>query len=320
MISDSVPDRIRGAVFGVAAGDALGAPVEFESREALQGDPVKGMRGYGTHNQPVGTWSDDTSMALCLLEGLVERKSWNEIADLFQKWLDHNYWTPHGEVYDAGNITRQAIALYPKHDDRRNAGLAGQFDNGNGSLMRTLPIALMFKDADRGELAKKAHYASRLTHGHPRSQMACGIYCDFARRLLGGADKELAWEGSRGWAKDYYSRVFPEEVKEYRRILDRDVPAYCETPNASIKSSGYVVDTLDAGIWSFLTTQSFADCCLTAVNLGDDTDTTGAVAGGLAGVYYGYKAIPEEWLKVLARRADIESLIERAIQKVREHK
>lgn len=304
--------RFKGGILGLAVGDALGVPVEFYARERLQQDPVTDMRGHGEHNQEPGTWSDDTSMALCLLEGLADGSSWDGIGHLFERWLLRDHWTPRGRVFDSGRTTREAILSYANFDDLRRAGLRDEASNGNGSLMRTLPVALMCCSAGPEELATAAHEASRLTHAHPRSQMACGIYCDLVSRLLGGGDDWRCWDETRAWASTYYATLFPSEISTYAEILARTADDYAALPSSHVRSGGYVVETLDAALWCLFGTDSFAKCCLSAVNLGKDSDTTGAVAGGLAGVYYGCESIPESWLNVIARRDDICQLVDRA--------
>lgn len=305
--------RFRGGILGVACGDALGVPVEFQSRDRIARNPVTGMRGFSTHNQPPGTWSDDTSLTLCLLEGFADGKHWKGIAELFEAWLFRKHWTARGIVFDVGITTREAIFNYAHVQDPRDAGIPDELNNGNGSLMRSLPVALFCGYASTHQLATAAHDTSRLTHAHPRSQMGCGIYCDFARRLFEAEIPAEAWDKTRGWASNFYGALFPKETTHYGAILERSAKEYAALPARAVRGSGYVVACLDAALWAFFSTSSFAACCLAAVNLGDDTDTTGAVAGGLAGVHYGDGAIPREWLEVLARREDIEGLIRRAL-------
>jgi len=263
-------DRILGGILGTAVGDALGVPVEFVSRERLAEDPVTGMRGFGTHNQPPGTWSDDTSMMLCLLEGLVDGKDWRGIADLFADWMLRGYWTPHGTVFDIGGTTREAILRFDRVNDPRKAGGTDEYSNGNGSLMRTLPVALVFRKNSTEEMAAKAVDASRLTHGHPRSCLACVIYCDFVRRILEDRALDEAWEESREWSRRYVKRKHPIEAAHFGPILARTADDWRRTPEKEIPSSGYVLHTLVAAIWCLMTTVSFSDCVLRAVNLGGD--------------------------------------------------
>lgn len=307
--------RFRGGVLGVAVGDALGVPVEFLLRADIAANPVTEMRGFGTHRQPPGTWSDDTSLTLCLLEGLTEGRALKGIAELFLAWMTKGHWTPRGRVFDVGMATREAIFRIDDFEDPRDAGLRHERSNGNGSLMRTLPVALMRAGDTPEEVAALAHDISRLTHGHARSQMACGIYCELVRRLLHGEELLAAWNATRQWAAAFYQHTFPEEIRQFRGILRRTDAEWQSLPTDQISTTGYVIDTLDAALWCLLTTDNFRDCVLKAVNLGDDTDTTGAVAGGLAGVLYGTEGIPADWLDALARRDEIEELIAKALKK-----
>jgi ADP-ribosylglycohydrolase len=311
----SFESRFKGGILGLAVGDALGVAIEFRSREEIARNPVTGMRGHGTHNQPAGTWSDDTSMALCLLEGLATQQDLGGIADLFHRWMTECYWTATGTVFDVGQTTREALLRIDDFDDPRQAGVTTEYGNGNGSLMRTLPVALMRCGDSSEAMAELAHDVSAITHAHPRSQMACGIYCDLVARILQGESAGSAWEDTREWATAYYGNLFPKELPTYQQILSRGAASWCTVPARSIQSTGYVVHTLEAALWCFFTTASFRDCALKAVNLGDDADTTGAVAGGLAGVAYGVTEIPAQWLETLARRGDIEALATQALER-----
>jgi ADP-ribosylglycohydrolase len=311
----------RAALLGLAVGDALGVPVEFIGREARRRDPVVDMRSYGTHHQPAGTWSDDSSLTFCLAETLAQpsgRTGQPDLADFGRRainWLDNSYWTAYGEVFDVGNATRYAIQNLRAGVTPTQAGPRSELDNGNGALMRILP--LVFHEIWRAEkLDLNAAWAltedvASVTHGHPRSSLGCFLYLLVARGLLAGLAPAAAYGQMQQLANPWLQNgSIPAVVqdKHYQRILTDGLLAL---PEAEIKSSGYVVHTLEAALWCLLTHDSYAATVLAAVNLGDDTDTTGAVAGGLAGLAYGEAAIPAEWLAVLARRADIEDLATR---------
>lgn len=176
-------NTVKGAILGVVVGDALGVPVEFMSREELTACPVTGMREYGTHDQPAGTWSDDSSMTLCLMESLTHGLDYGDMASTYLCWADDGYWTPHGEVFDMGRATREALVKYAHHVPALECGGDGQWDNGNGSLMRIMPLALYLHETmgpcwnDEMDAYEIIHNASRITHGHPISLISCGIYC-----------------------------------------------------------------------------------------------------------------------------------------------
>jgi ADP-ribosylglycohydrolase len=299
-------DRVRGAVLGHALGDALGVPVEFRSREALAADPVMGPRGFGTHRQPLGTWSDDTSLMLCLFSCLDRVDDYQSVARAFVAWLDEGFWTPHGRVFDIGGTTRRAIDRLRAGIPPLEAGGGQEGDNGNGSLMRILPLGFLMGRTDE-ELVRLAGDLSSLTHRHPRSRLACGLMVLAVRRILdGAAPREAIDDVGRTIRAMAGMGPLRQELVHFDRALD---PRLAQIPEANISSGGYVVHTLEAAFWMLLTSRDYRETVLRAVNLGEDTDTTTAVAGGLAGAMYGASNLPEAWLQPLARRTDIETAI-----------
>lgn len=321
MSTDSLPAQTRAALLGLAVGDALGVPVEFAPRAARQKDPVVDMRAYGTHHQPAGTWSDDSSLTFCLAETLARpggRHGAPDLADFARRsinWLYQSYWTAHGETFDVGNATRAAIDRLQRGIEPTQAGPSSEFDNGNGALMRILPLAFhnvwRAENLDMNAAWTLTENVASVTHGHPRSALGCFLYLLVARGLLAGLAPADAFSQmqqlANPWLKDGSIPAVVED-KYYRWVLSGELP---DQPESKIASSGYVVHTLEAALWCLLRHDTYAATVLAAVNLGDDTDTTGAVAGGLAGLAYGEAGIPAEWLAVLARRADIENLAER---------
>ena len=322
MITATLTEQARAALLGLAVGDALGVPVEFAPRAARRQDPVTGMRAYGTHHQPAGTWSDDSSLTFCLAETLARPnglKASPDLADFARRsinWLYQSYWTATGETFDVGNATRAAIDRLQRGIEPTKAGPNSEFDNGNGALMRILPLA--FHGIWRAEkLDLNAAWAlteavASVTHGHPRSTLGCFIYLLVARGLLRGHAPLLAYEEARteayAWVQKHAKGPAFYEWPKYGNVLDGNLLSFSEQ---AISSTGYVVHTLEAALWCLLKHDTYAATVLAAVNLGDDTDTTGAVAGGLAGLAYGEAGIPADWLAVLARRADIEDLARR---------
>lgn len=306
-------NAIRAMITGGAIGDALGVPVEFQSREELSQDPVLGMRGYGTHYQPPGTWSDDTSMTLCLLGSLSRRKAidYLDIMENFTRWLHQAEFTANGVVFDVGIATQEAIAHYEQGTPPLECGGRGEQDNGNGSLMRIAPLALYLHRQQLtsvSDILDTAHKLSCLTHAHPRSQMACGIYTLIALNLLEGRSLASAISEGLASARAFYekSAAFSSELSTYGRLWELD--AFAALPESAIQSSGYVVHTLEAVIWCLLNSKDYASCVLKAVNLGNDTDTIAAIAGGLAGLAYGRDSIPAEWKSTLAKCDYIDNL------------
>lgn len=300
----SPQNRLLGGLYGSLLGDALGVPVEFAGRETRRRDPVTGMRGYGTHGQPAGTWSDDGALLLCSVESLATAGfDTRDMASRFVRWHREGHWSAHGCVFDIGIATASALRRVHDGVPAEEAGGRGEHSNGNGSLMRILPLALAFPDLDAEVLAGRVSRASAITHGHPRSQMACVFYCLLARELAKGQNASDAL----ATARDRFSGLYngKAEWAAFSGVIDPDLSSWQES---RISGSGYVMDTLTASIWCLLTTATFRDCVLKAVNLGEDTDTTGCVAGGLAGLLYGFENLPGEWLALLPRREELEGL------------
>ncbi len=306
--------RSQSGIMGLVVGDALGVPVEFTSRAERDADPVVDMRAYGTHSQPAGTWSDDSSMVVATMEWYDEIEEWPEdykpLMDKFCNWLMHGDYTPYGNNFDNGITVSRALMNYSRGMEPTESGEKNENSNGNGSLMRIMPTALFHTTDlafDTLYYPEKIYEMSSLTHGHARSKLGCLIYAKIISDILHmpDVDKKEVVRASFRVMEEYLSTIEKDEeiVKEkaaYNRLWDID--AFIEIPREDIKSSGYVVDTLEAAVWCFLTTDSYKDCVLKAVNLGDDTDTVGAVAGGLAGYYYGIDDIPSEWINLIPKK------------------
>jgi ADP-ribosylglycohydrolase len=302
---------IRSVMIGHAVGDALGVPVEFCTREELRRRPVTDMMGYGSYPVPAGAWSDDTSMSLGALDVLADGDvRYDKMMENFVKWCDCSAYTPTGEMFDIGFTCRRAIQNFTWGASPLACGMAGKYDNGNGSLMRIHPFVLMVYFCRRLQCVWETviENASSLTHAHERSILACRIYALTLIRLMEDPSKVSVRAALRE-AKERF--VQSEEYGTYERLLAEDFAAL---PENEIKSSGYVVDTLEAALWCLLTTDGYEECVLRAVNLGGDTDTVAAVAGGLAGALYGYEAIPEKWRKTLIKREYIEKMCDRAAE------
>ncbi|MDZ8222895.1 MULTISPECIES: ADP-ribosylglycohydrolase family protein [unclassified Nostoc] len=296
-------------LMGLCVGDALGVPVEFTSRAERVKSPVTTMQGYGTWNQPLGTWSDDSSLSFCLAECLCRGYSLDAIANSFWRWYKEAYWTPRGDVFDIGQTTHTAIMRLKQGVVPHQAGGKVENSNGNGSLMRILPMAYCHRNFTLGELLARVHDVSAITHAHARSQMACGIYISIAVALLEGADLQTAYlQGLQDIQPIYSVREFLLEKPHFGRVLSGEI---AKVPVEEINSGGYVIDTLESSLWCLLNSSSYSEAVLKAVNLGGDTDTTAAVTGGLAGIYYGVENIPKQWINQIARRQDIIYLAER---------
>lgn len=297
-------------LFGIAAGDALGVPVEFMSREQIAQNPVTDMIGYGTYNLPAGTWSDDSSLAFCLSEALTQELDYHQVAENFREWMYNNYWTPRGNMFDIGYTTSVSIENFEMGMPPTEAGCNDEGSNGNGSLMRILPLLVHIKDKPIEERFRITKDISSITHGHIRSLIACFYYLEFAKKIVEGIEKFQAYQELKEEISTFLKsiEVSEKEISVYKRLLVEDVFTIQED---TISGRGYVVDTIEASIWCLLTTEDYATATLKAVNLGNDTDTTGAVTGGLAGLLYGHQNIPEHWMNQLARKEDIEDLATR---------
>ena len=314
----SFKERVLGGLWGAIIGDALGVPVEFIGRSERKKYPVTGMQGYGTFNLPPGSWSDDSSLMLCTAESLLNGLDTDLMGQLFIRWLNDACWTPWGEVFDVGGSTRASIKRMMRGVVPEEAGGIGEGDNGNGSLMRILPVGLYASRFPSSEILQYAHRASSLTHRHIRSQIACGFYCLMVSALLKDDSPDKAYiyavEQAR---KSYDKEPYSHEIVHFKRIMEGNIQ---KLPEEEVQSSGYVIHTLEASIWCVLNSDTFTEAVLKAVNLGDDTDTTGIVTGGLAGVCFGIKAAPEEWINAIARKEDIEKLFKGFIDSLTKNK
>ena len=303
-------DRVLGGLWGAVIGDALGVPVEFRSRALIQNDPVTDLRAFGTYNQPKGTWSDDSSLMLCTADSLLRHLfDTTDMGQRFVQWMEGKLWTPWGKVFDIGGATSTALCRIRQGIPAEQAGGADETSNGNGSLMRILPIALRFANETPERLLELAHRASAITHRHPRSQLACGFYCLLVAHLLNGETPAAAHAATVQIAGNFYRlHEFATELRHFEKVFSLKLAALNES---EISSSGYVVDTLTASVWCLLTSKDYRETVLKAVNLGGDTDTTGILAGGLAGVHYGLSDVPEDWREMMARSKDLAKLFER---------
>ena len=294
----------EGSILGFVVGDALGVPAEFMSREELAADPVVGMRSGGAHGQRAGTWSDDSSMTLCAMDSIIEKGiDYVDLMQRFSSWLWNGSNTAYNEVFDVGGTTKTAIFRFNKKTPPLECGEKQDYCCGNGSLMRIIPAALyivgQYGNTDLDDRAAEIiHNTSICTHAHPRCQMACGIYCSVIFRLCLGGELHKAVSDGIYSALDYYrdKSEFAEVYHEFESL--REIAAW---PDDQICGSGFVLHTLQASLWCLMTTQNYAECVLNAVNLGRDADTTAAVAGGLAGLWYGEDAIPKEWTEATAK-------------------
>ena len=299
----SPADRIAGGLVGLLVGDALGVPYEFNSREAIppalaiEFEPPEGFRRAHA-GVPPGTWSDDGAQALVLLDSLLARGRLDvdHFAQGLVDWYETGFMAVDGAVFDVGIQTRAAIGRLKLGVPPLQAGAADELANGNGSLMRVLPLALWHDGSDE-RLIADAFDQSASTHGHVRAKLCCAFYCLWARRTLDGA--EDGWDLAAAAMRD----TFPEGTSERAELDELVLPA-----KAAVKGSGYVVDSLHAARWANNGT-SYEAVVRAAISLGDDTDTTACIAGGIAGLRFGLDAIPSRWRDQLRGRQLFEPLL-----------
>lgn len=286
--------KVKNGIIGFVVGDTMGVPVEFNSRERLLLNPVTEMLEYGTHNMPKGCWSDDTSMTLATMDSIIKCKeiNTNDMTDRFIKWYRNGEYTATGIMFDIGTTTKQALIKYQRGIDiASKCGGEREYDNGNGSIMRMLPIAYYcyLKSLEDTEILKIVKEVSSITHRHQISILGCYIYVRLAMELLKGKELLQAYQEIK---KLDYSYFTEDTIYKYERILNNDIGLYNIN---DISSNGYIVSTLEATLWTLINSKSFNETIIKAINLGEDTDTVGACVGGLAGIYYGIENINQKW-------------------------
>ncbi|MFZ2987325.1 ADP-ribosylglycohydrolase family protein [Ideonella sp.] len=286
-------DRYRGSLLGLACGDAVGTTVEFEPRGTFP--PVLDMTGGGPFELPVGAWTDDTSMALCLAISLLQCDGFDARDQMsrYTNWWQWGYLSSTGECFDIGMTVCRALQRFMVTQDPM-AGDTHPNSAGNGSLMRLAPIALKFAP-DLQQVRHFSRLSSATTHAAAEALDCCELLGELLHRALAGLSKpELLQATTTSYASEKVSQLAQTE--------------YRSKPLERIKGSGYCVESLEAALWCFDHTETFESAVLTAANLGDDADTTAAIVGQLAGAHYGASSIPVRWLEPLCMRGEIERL------------
>jgi ADP-ribosyl-[dinitrogen reductase] hydrolase len=285
--------KYRGAMLGLAVGDAVGTALEFSSPGSFA--KIDDMVGGGPFQLKPGEWTDDTSMALCLAESLIEKRAFDPIDQLerYTKWAKQGHLSSNGRCFDIGGTVRAALSRFAKSHEPY-CGSSDPFSAGNGSLMRLAPAALFFAQRPL-EAIERSGESSRTTHGALTAIDACRYFGGLIVGAVLGVAKQELLSDRFAPVKDYWrdhrlaTEIDAVAVGSFRRLKPPD-----------IKGDGYVVKSLEAALWAFHNSNSFREGCLLAVNLGDDADTTGAIYGQLAGAFYGEDEIPEHWRKKLA--------------------
>lgn len=291
-------NRFKGSLLGLAVGDAVGTTLEFESPGSFT--PITDMVGGGPFNLTAGQWTDDTSMALCLAQSLIEKGyDPKDQMDRYVRWMDEGYMSSNGVCFDIGFTTRNALSSYKDSGDPYS-GDTGIRASGNGSLMRLAPVPLLYSQVDDKAIVLSGD-SSRTTHGSILCVDACRYYGALIAGAVNGATKEQLLSPRFSGMFEYYWAGNPLHP-------DIDRIAAGSFKLVDPKGSGFVVRSLEAALWCFYNTDTFKDAVLTAANLGDDADTTAAIVGQLAGAYYGLDGIPREWVDRITMRDEIEEM------------
>lgn len=324
--------KYRGALLGLAAGDAVGTTLEFTKPGSFE--PITDMVGGGPFNLQPGEWTDDTSMTLCLAASLVEKEMFDPIDQLerYWRWYREGYMSSTGRCFDIGNTVRRALTTF-KETGEPYCGSINPNTAGNGSIMRLAPVPLFYAK-DPALAIEKSGESSRTTHGAPAAVDACRYLGGLLVGAVQGVDKatllSARYSPVPGYWEDHPLMPDIDEVaagsfkvrqppnftptdpdgQAVKGMLSTLLPASLRAKDWQIQGSGYVVKSLEAALWAFYRSESFEEGCLLAVNLGDDADTTGAVYGQLAGAFYGEAGIPETWRAKIAKRTVIERLAE----------
>jgi len=290
-------ERFRGCLLGLAAGDAVGTTVEFQQRGSFP--PVTAMVGGGPFNLKAGQWTDDTSMALCLATSLVETGTFDAVDQMnrYCNWREQGYLSSTGKCFDIGITVSQALSQY-QISGNPFSGSTNPRSAGNGCLMRLAPIP-MFYFPDRDRILHFSGESARTTHGAVECIEASRLFGDILFRALSGASKT---EILLAQDLEVISSASIQSIArgDYQSKLIKD-----------IRGTGYVVESLEAALWCFWTTETYEEAILSATNLGDDADTTAAICGQVAGAFYGESAIPTPWLRQLTMGEEITELADR---------
>lgn len=309
-------NQYLGAIIGHAVGDAMGFPTEFSKREELLQSPVIEMIDSPDVGQPAGSWSDDTAMVIATIDSFIQKKyfDYKDIMDKWVKWISKSEYTPTGVAFDIGRTCLKAIKKYCNGTAPLQCGSTSINENGNGSLMRILPVALYAysKKLDDTSIRKLTDEVSSLTHAHEVSRLGCYIYVQFIISLLKGFAKEDSYRYIQNLD---YSAYDKNAINLYGRILNEKIEGQILD---NIKSSGYIVDTLESAMWIFMNAQHYKEAIIASTNIGGDTDTIGAIVGSMAGIYYGFESIPSNWLDKLQRRDYLMELVDRFERSVNE--
>lgn len=305
-IMNETKNRILGGILGAVVGDAIGVPYEFEApREPHE----VVLKGFGTHNQPSGTWSDDGSLLLCAVASLAEKGEFcpNDLSQKFLRWQKEGYMASRSKLFDIGLTTVRAFYRMRQGIAPVEAGSRLFESCGNGSLMRILPHGIFPSPILLNSRVNEIHDSSSMTHAHPLCRVSCALYALMVGELLAGSTKEDAYLNSVECLKRVYPEL-PERDENFRALSE----VISHRPKLG---SGFVLDTLHSALKAINETTNYKEAIQLAVSFGGDTDTVACVAGGLAGILYGKEAIPTEWIDSLQMEKEIQVAIEKFSQK-----
>lgn len=288
-------DGMKTSILSFVLGDVLGLAIQFITRQSLekklQNNSILEIIKNSNSNIPLGTWSDDTSLTLCTMASIVETKTINlkNISEKFCQWFQFGYMTPYGKAFDIGRTTFQTIVSAIENNRPILIGADRKDNNGNGSLMRILPVTMYCyaKKMNKSEIFETVKNISSLTHAHPISIIGCYIYTMVIFMILDGGDKEFILSSLKE-LKNHFPKEYEPFLAEYDDIFSGK---FVNKKAEEINAYGYVKDTLEAALWGFFNSHFIEDCILKILSLSGDTDTNGAVGGGLCGLYYGLRGL-----------------------------
>ncbi|MBO9701792.1 MAG: ADP-ribosylglycohydrolase family protein [Sporocytophaga sp.] len=303
-------------LFGIAVGEALGVPFESLGRIDMFKNPASDMVGFKAYNQPPGTWSHSSALTFCLAESIANGYDLETTATNFIGWKNASFKSAKGYIFNNNNTTVKAISRLEKIINQSKEGnqtlfsYASGIDNSNGSLMRILPLLYVIKEKNIKTQFDIIWSNSSLTHNHIRAAMCCMIYLKVAEYILNGHEKSDAYYQARLDIKELWDVICfdKNETRYFERIIQSDI-TNCSIVN--LRSGEYVIESLETSLWCLLKTDSYKEAVLKSINLGNNTSSNGAITGGLAGLYYGYKSIPENWIEKLTKRKYIQDLANR---------
>jgi ADP-ribosyl-[dinitrogen reductase] hydrolase len=310
-------EKVQGLVLGLAVGDALGVPFEFLEPSNIENEKFEEMKGYGTHNQPAGSFSDDTSLCLCTIESLIHNYNQDETAHLFIRWRDEFYWTASNNVFDIGITTDIALSNIKNGISINDAAPKNERSCGNGALMRILPLVFYCDNLTLDEIYQLVERYASITHGHIRSHMACFyllVYAHRVMRLPNGSKQNGSFNKRKCFAdvsveiERFFqtNEVFRNEIQHFERLFNTLPNQFNELQN-----TGYVIHSLEVVFSLFLRYNRYEIMVTQAIKLGGDTDTNACIVGGLAGLFYGKNNIPERWSSKLLKINEILELARR---------